>query len=369
LSHAKERKENNCLNCNAIVAGRFCQVCGQENIETAETFGHLAGHFVSDIFHFDGQFFSTAKYLLFKPGFLTHEYVRGRRASYLNPIKMYFFLSAVFFILFTNMYKPNIKADLPDKNNYTAAEVIAKMQADYQNLDSLQKANMIPAVAKSATKAKMIELQSSIVLLRKDTTKKREVYNRLEGPSFFGENAFDTEAQYDSSQQRLPPAERDGWFMRKRAIRNIELTQEFHNNQMEMVNGMIESFEHHVPQMLFVSLPIFALLLQLLYVRHKSLFYANHLIYTLHLYCALFIFFLAQLLLDPLIAYPYLKWIQWVEYGLVFYFTYYTLAALHEFYGQGWGKTIVKWALLSIAAFFVMLTLFVLMIFITIMIV
>ena len=69
-------------------------MCGQENIETHETFGHLAVHFISDIFHFDGMFFSTLKYLLFKPGFLTYEYVRGRRASYLNPIKMYIFISA-----------------------------------------------------------------------------------------------------------------------------------------------------------------------------------------------------------------------------------------------------------------------------------
>ena len=38
MSHQKERVEKNCLNCNAEVQGRFCQVCGQENIETKESF-------------------------------------------------------------------------------------------------------------------------------------------------------------------------------------------------------------------------------------------------------------------------------------------------------------------------------------------
>lgn len=105
-----------------MVAGRFCQVCGQENIETHETFGHLAGHFISDIFHFDGMFFSTLKHLLFKPGFLTYEYVRGRRASYLNPIKMYIFISAAFFLIFLNLYKPAVHINNKDKNGHTTAE-------------------------------------------------------------------------------------------------------------------------------------------------------------------------------------------------------------------------------------------------------
>ncbi|MCW3112565.1 MAG: hypothetical protein JWR18_961 [Segetibacter sp.] len=69
MSHFKERKEKNCLNCNAQVQGRYCQVCGQENVEPKETFGHLVTHLIYDITHLDGKFFSSLKYLLFKPGF------------------------------------------------------------------------------------------------------------------------------------------------------------------------------------------------------------------------------------------------------------------------------------------------------------
>ena len=98
VSHLKERKEQNCLNCHTALSGRYCHVCGQENLEPKETVWHLVQHFFNDITHFDGKFFSTVKYLLKRPGFPSSEYAKGRRASYLNPIRMYVFTSAIFFI-------------------------------------------------------------------------------------------------------------------------------------------------------------------------------------------------------------------------------------------------------------------------------
>ena len=97
MSHLKQRTENNCLNCGTEVAGRFCQNCGQENVEVKESFLHLIRHFLEDITHFDGKLWKTLKQLLFKPGKLTQHYMDGKRASYIHPIRMYLFISAVFF--------------------------------------------------------------------------------------------------------------------------------------------------------------------------------------------------------------------------------------------------------------------------------
>jgi len=88
------------------VIGHYCHNCGQENLEPKETVWHLVQHFFNDITHFDGKFFETVKYLLRKPGFLSLEYTRGRRMSYLNPIRMYVFTSAIFFIILFSLKKP-----------------------------------------------------------------------------------------------------------------------------------------------------------------------------------------------------------------------------------------------------------------------
>ncbi|MDI9363304.1 MAG: DUF3667 domain-containing protein [Flavobacterium sp.] len=117
MSHLKERKEKQCLNCNAIIYGRFCHVCGQENVEPKESFLYLVKHFLEDITHFDGKFFDTLRYLILRPGFLAYKYMSGKRNSNLNPIRMYIFTSAIVsigtFFMCTNRYKIfTIKAGL-----------------------------------------------------------------------------------------------------------------------------------------------------------------------------------------------------------------------------------------------------------------
>ena len=100
MSHIQQRKEKDCLNCGTNVIGKYCHNCGQENIEPKESAWQLISHFINDVTHFDGKFFSTLKDLLFKPGFLSTEYMKGRRASYLNPVRMYLFTSFIFFLIF-----------------------------------------------------------------------------------------------------------------------------------------------------------------------------------------------------------------------------------------------------------------------------
>ncbi len=106
MSHIPQRKEKDCLNCGTIVQGQYCQNCGQENVEPHETFWHMVTHFFYDITHFDSSFFHSLRYLLFKPGFLSKEYVNGRRVKYLHPIRMYVFTSAIFFLLFFSVFAP-----------------------------------------------------------------------------------------------------------------------------------------------------------------------------------------------------------------------------------------------------------------------
>ncbi|MDX5419334.1 MAG: DUF3667 domain-containing protein, partial [Hymenobacteraceae bacterium] len=95
------RSETNCLNCDTIVPDKFCQSCGQDNLELHENFLHLVLHSIGHYFHLESKFFKSIVPLLTKPGYLTKEYFAGRRASHLNPISMYIFISILFFFLFT----------------------------------------------------------------------------------------------------------------------------------------------------------------------------------------------------------------------------------------------------------------------------
>jgi len=71
----------------------------QENFEPKETFWMLATHFAYDVLHFDGKFFSTLKYLLLKPVFITRIFT-WQKSKLFASYKMYVFTSAIFFIIF-----------------------------------------------------------------------------------------------------------------------------------------------------------------------------------------------------------------------------------------------------------------------------
>ncbi|MEI9809912.1 MAG: DUF3667 domain-containing protein [Bacteroidota bacterium] len=84
-------------------------------------------HFFNDITHFDGKLFSSLKWLIAKPGFLSTEYLAGRRARYLHPIRMYVFTSAIFFIIFFSLFN----ADQLNMNNWTESEKLEKTVTDF----------------------------------------------------------------------------------------------------------------------------------------------------------------------------------------------------------------------------------------------
>jgi hypothetical protein len=61
----------------------------------------LVHDFLGDTFAFDGRLWLTIPLLVARPGVLAAEYVGGRRARYVPPLRVYVFLSALFFGVLT----------------------------------------------------------------------------------------------------------------------------------------------------------------------------------------------------------------------------------------------------------------------------
>ncbi len=306
MSSTAERKEKNCLNCNATVLGRYCHVCGQENIEPRETFRHMLTHFVFDLFHFDGKFFRTMKYLLLRPGFLAQEHLRGRRMDYLHPIRLYIFTSAFFFLFFF-MVSPST--------------IDGKMNIGDKRIDS-------------TANVKTDSVQNELIKF---------------------DRQFSNLKQYDSVQRSLPESKRDGFVVRKLQRQNLILKEKYPSSKV-LISKILDVFAHQFPKMLFVSLPLFALLLYILYARKKQYYYADHVVFTLHFYSTVFILiFLAiclNLMLDWTGVYVisdkegknFLNGAMRSEYiSLVIGF--YWCRSLRNFYGQSRRKTILKFVL------------------------
>ena len=89
-----------CPNCDTALRSedRFCPHCGQAAIGDGSLKGFLE-QFLGDYFTFDSKIIRSLVPLLFSPGKLTQEYLVGRRARYIPPLRMFIFLSVIFFLV------------------------------------------------------------------------------------------------------------------------------------------------------------------------------------------------------------------------------------------------------------------------------
>lgn len=362
VSHTPLRKETNCLNCNATVLGRYCQACGQENTEPKETFWHMFTHFFYDITHFDGSFFVTLKDLLFKPGFLSREYMLGRRKKYLHPVRMYVFTSAVFFLVFFSMFHVS-------ENDISITNQRAKVEEGFSTIKE-------EAFKKAKTKEDSAGIIKGLEILgynEADKSKKPDTVVRAKkrkgGFSFnpgSDVNKYKTLKEYDSVQKTLPENKRDAGLTKLITRRSVGLNEKYNGDQQKIATELINKFIHSIPYLLFVSLPLYALYLKLLYIRHRKQYYfADHGVFLIHLYVFTFLFLLFYFGLDKLEKQTHWKGIGFVQTILILTGLFYTLKAIKNFYKQGWGKTIIKFIIFNVLCFISLALLFALFLAIT----
>lgn len=344
MSHQPERKEKNCLNCGTIVQGRFCHTCGQENIVTKDSFWGMFRHFVEDLVHFDGKFFTTLSALFIRPGFVPAQYVAGRRGSFVNPVRMYLFTSAIFFLIFFSL-KTTEEIKIKDDRPFTKTERKKLLDRYYKKLER---------------NPKDAQLLHSINLL-KDSTKRvtdRDLTPNDDTTAFFTNTTFSTIEEYEVAQEKLAPAKRDNWLERLVAKREIQINEKYAGRSQQVTQDLFNDFLHRFPYMLFLSLPFFALILKLLYVRKKEFYYSDHSVFTLYHYIISFMLMLLVFFCNELE-----DWLGWnifsyIITGIIIWWHIYQYKSMRRFYGQGGGKTFLKFVLLNILAMVLILFIF-----------
>ena len=78
-----------CENCGAALTGPYCAQCGQPAIDYHRSFGSLLADAADAFFNFDARFLQSFGLLLFKPWRLTNEFVEGKRARHVHPLRVY----------------------------------------------------------------------------------------------------------------------------------------------------------------------------------------------------------------------------------------------------------------------------------------
>jgi hypothetical protein len=291
MSHSKLREDSTCLNCGEKVHARFCSHCGQENKEPHESFWGLLFHFVEDILHYDGKLFASMRTLFARPGFLTNDYLKGRRATYLHPIRFYLFTSAFFFLCLFYVFHPLEKHFEKDKPK-------TQIKKDTSILNSLS--------------IKMVEDKEANPV------------------------SFDA---YLAQQAKLPLGKRDS-ELEQRIIKQFYRLGKEYKTPDELISALLETMLHKISTVLFIALPFLAFILYLLFIRKKNYYFMHHGIFVLHLATSFFLVLFVVELLGILHLATHIEWIGNISAWLIFAWFIYYLICFKNFYQLTWLKGI-----------------------------
>jgi len=337
MSDKKRIKSPYCTNCGKVLQQdeNYCPYCGQENDNKRQSFGHVMTHLVLDFLHIDSKIVKSVPALLFKPAYLTKEYLKGKRQRYLDPIKMFITIVVVYFVLASFSYDGKLPDSVTVQTDSTSVEGDTTVVFDegpfkinVSNPD--QPVTLIDSAG---------NIQNNISVSDPEYIKMRDLVGR---------GVTDTREVLDSLN-----VEPSVWnmFFYSQAIKFTKM--DFNDFRKFLVAKL--------PWFIFLLMPVFALLLKLLYIR-KDFLYIDHLIFAFHLHAFFFltgIFFLIVLMIT---GHEITNW-------LLILTALYIILAFRNFYKQSWVKTLSKIFLLwlmylaSAMLFFIFSTLIVFVIY------
>jgi hypothetical protein len=274
--------------------------------------------------------------------------MKGRRASYLNPVKKYVFTSAIFFLLFFGFFGGqklvNINFGQPLSKQERQA-VINKGQDELRKNPNNQKWDSLLVILKDTSK----EVSTSFLNQYWDDDFQ---FININGKK------YKNLQEYDSLQKALPRKEKDKFLIKLLTRKSLQIKEKY-KNQPDRGFGLVgKVFMSSLPYLLFVSLPLFALILKILYIRQKKYYYADHGIFSIYHYIFTFLLLLIVFSLNKLENITGWELFD-IATGLFFLSGgVYLLLSMKRFYKQSWGKTILKFTLLNIAGVVTLIFLF-----------
>jgi hypothetical protein len=226
--------------------------------------------------------------LLFKPGFLTREFLAGKRVRYLPPLRLYLVLSVLFFVIFGSVHHQPEALKIQESNGKKSVVLVAP---DH-DVDLAAKPGETP-----------------------EQRADRICSGEYNGPG----------------RRFIAP------FLRKGCRQSM----------LDNGHTITEAMLHNLPRAMFIFLPALAAAMKLMYWRPRR-YYVEHLLFFLHAHAFAFALFGTYILLSrivPTALGPWLALIVWL------YLAYYLFVSMRGVYGQGRFMTLLKFTALSFTYF------------------
>lgn len=386
-----------CENCHLPLSGPFCANCGQEADSKLKYFWVVIMHLLDDIFSFDSRASRTLFPLLTRPAFLTNEYFAGRRVHYVPPLRLYLFISIVFFL--------TLKFFIAAENNKTIT--VSDKQALITQVKSHIKGLKTERSEVEKKQDASNDVSDNISTLDADIAKFTLYLDDLNSDYSLGNNKQIIkltrellELEFEQIKEELPADEKERFdsliasrlkakdgtqnnqaikiannddgtlsfdFLSDEKNKKVnafakELTDKAEKAFNTDTGPLIEQVIGKLPQLMFILLPLFAVLLKVMFIFSKRL-YMEHLTVALHSHSFIFIAILLSEVLDVFNDYleptysTLASFTGVVAGGILLWIPIYLFLMQRKVYKQGYFFTLVKFTIIAtIYSFMILLT-------------
>ena len=94
-----------CPTCGAVTQGHFCGQCGEKSLASHDrSLWHYMREAIELVTHFDSKLLRSAALLVSRPGFMSSEYLEGRRVRYMSPLRLLVLVSVVYYLSQTALH-------------------------------------------------------------------------------------------------------------------------------------------------------------------------------------------------------------------------------------------------------------------------
>jgi hypothetical protein len=321
-------KPGKCKNCGAPVLAAYCAVCGQERDTHRHTLWHLLHDLISEIGSFDSRILRTVIALLFQPGELPLSFREGRTRRYMPTVRLYLFVSLLFFLTLS-------------------AAGIALFQIELQEVPNAYTVKALPngGVMVSSKNRPGSAIPAMVGRDLKDRNLTPGVHSGLTSDVHFfapigrfhqriTRDGWARIAELKTAVLKAVGNNRHGWMARN-ALATIEKLA----RDPAALNGPLTTW---IPRVFFLLLPLFALLLALFYWRQRRKFYfVDHLVFSLAFHSFVFAILIVAIGAAQILAGGLVARLVFAAIGV------YLFLAIKRFYSQGWVISATKFALVS----------------------
>lgn len=354
-----------CANCGTSLQGAFCSACGQPVEGLIRHLSGILGDFLDSVLNFDSRTLRTLWPLFARPGFLTLEYFAGRRVRYVTPLRLFFFLSVVSFfaaqlyldvngagvdVNFDGVRQKLATAQTPEDVQKERDKTLADIRTRRNELKASGALDNTDKALEAAEAAVNAEAKQRLDFLH--TVDEAKAKGLSLPPNPFGDKDFSfDDPPWDPQSQPI----RINWLP---AAGNAKLNEIAGRMKQNLIKArhepkrLVAGLFGVLPQTLFALMPLFAVLLKIVYLFKRRL-YMEHLIVALHSHAFIFFALLLMALaglgqLAARTAMPGLaNVLGWTAVAIGVWSPAYLFLMQKRVYGQGWIMTTLKYGLVG----------------------